>query len=447
MGGCHSRSRANSAVTAPQNFQSIKVCDESLEEAILEIPEINYGSFQRVALEWDLLGELIPYNPDGADVDLSESNPDRASEFNSLRRKLTNTKQREYFTNPNDGSADRSVQRQRTGGSIQGDQSMDSFRRAINMWTNFKVSSKAHKNLHGQTDAFCYFDSTHVPLPQELFASDGSNSIDDEGIADQLISGRSSQIAAGSSILDRSANASITSQNSVLQTKTASIVSGNLSIDAVERRPTSETDRKESLEPDVPFTDPQGPMDLLNYELVLQPYYDKENGRHSYKCIYRPRREVSPRDKGHNVEDGVVQLVGELLDPFQSHSNNQRRSQLLELLKGMQSPTGHDIDIQDTANNDMDEYPIRPVRRQTKNVVRRTMDLRSLSTFSHAPCEINEDDICIPPECLEQLEELDNGVCCRIRHNTPNSMQVASLERRRARKGRFGDMSDIPLLL
>ncbi|GFE54017.1 hypothetical protein BaOVIS_014210 [Babesia ovis] len=441
MGVCHSRNRPDPAVTTPQKVESIKVCDETLEDALLSIPEINYGTFNRVSLEWETLGRLIPYNTDGDQP--GSSNKD-ASEFHSLRRQLTTTKQRGYFTKPDDEGAGKAVQRQATGG--QGTQSIDQFKRAIDMWTNFKVSGKSLQNLHGVTDAWSYVDQDHVPLPQELFASNGRNSIEEDQDGEDAPTNRGSRLDTTSLFSGNGDIGPFSSRSSINKTQSVSIGSESLSIGTIGRTSTGQSDRNDSIEPEALLSNAEPALDWLNYELVFRPYVNA-NSKHAYTCIYRPRREDSPRDKSYEIDDDILQLLGDLLDPFQLRPENNRRLKMLEIIRQLQDTEGLETNFQEYGSFDLDGQPLHSLLRKPKRVVRRSMDLRTLSTISDTRCGYNERGVGLPDECWEKLEAANNDICCRVRHNTPNPQNRTSTASKQSVQGRLVDMSDIPLLL
>ncbi|ORM42011.1 uncharacterized protein BXIN_1031 [Babesia sp. Xinjiang] len=447
MGGCQSRSKPDLAVTEPQKSESIKVCSEELEDEELTIPDISYGTFNRVALEWDTLGRLIPFDSNNAED--GESPEDPLSEFQSLRRQLTNTKQRAYFTKPDDEGAVPVIQKLGTGGTVHENQSLDRFKRAIDMWTNFKISTKALKHLHGQTDAWSYFDKTHVPLPQELFGSHSSDSINALQDEDHTDSGRLSQPDDHASLIS-SRDGSIPSMPSLNHTQTASIQPESVENDTVALDSANRTNRAESLDPDSSgdmLLDTEVSQDMLNYEIVIRPYFDEAQRRRSYTCVYRPRSEVSPRDKKCHIDANVLQMLGDLLDPFQPHQENSKRLKAIETIRHIVGAGDIDVDIRGSTTADLYGLSQRPVRRKTPGDGRRALDLRTLSTLSDARCAYENGEIYVPADCLEKLEYvIDNGICCVNRQKTPDSPNQEVTKPKSAVQGRFGDMSDIPLL-
>ncbi|CDR94260.1 hypothetical protein, conserved [Babesia bigemina] len=447
MGACQSRDEQEVAVTTPKRGGATNVCDERLEDRLLTIPEISYGPFNRVALEWDTLGQLIPYNPESIRSATSAQSGDAVSEAHQVRKQLTSIKQPANLAKGDDNAASTNMQRFNSRGVTDDKQSLDQFRRAIVMWTNFKTSTNAVKKLHGVTDAWSYLDAENVPLPQEMFGSDGSESINEL---------QGSEVSVGSALtqedgpdgampdLCESGDGHVpivtTEENVHLPFQDL-----RQSLNDLTQQPSSFVTHPASpMESDAPMENIDDAIDWLNYELVLRPYSSKDTARHSYKCIYRPRREFSPRDRVYRLDSNLLQLLGDILDPFQSHNEDQDRLSVgpkvklllnqLVSVKEWGSST-----IQDNANSVQGV-----VTRKTKRVMRRPFDLRALSTISdsgdvQSPCAH-------PFYCLEDSGcDAGSGAYRDIHGTKENKHSINSTGNYRPH-GRYGDMSDIPLL-
>ncbi|GIX63117.1 histidinol dehydrogenase [Babesia caballi] len=455
MGACQSRGNQEVAVEAPQRIKSVKVCDDSLEDAVIAIPETSYGVFNRVALNWDTLGQLIPY--EGEDGGAKDGKPAReaVAEFDAIRRQRTSAKPRANFTTDHDDGATSSLQRAGSAAMDRGRQSIGDFKRAVERWTNFKISSKALQHLHNMTDAWSYFDKENVPLPRELFASHGSDSIS------ELQGSQSSSARSGPQPETPEAPAPSSRENSVAplsshpslrSTKTTSISAKSASIGTEQQPSPIETHRTPEPDGDEPKADePRGdepPRDWLNYELVLRPYLNEDKTRHLYTCVYRPRRETSPRDRPYSIDESLMQLLGDVLDPFQLQHEDAHRQKLIESVKQLLRTSAENFSLDLSATVDYARMAQRPVRRMTRRPTRGSFNLRALSTISNAGDSYEECRIPATEECLDQVYNVVGNVPCHDGRRRELDKRQSSASGRKGRaESRFGDMSDIPLLI
>ncbi|GBE60584.1 hypothetical protein BOVATA_020770 [Babesia ovata] len=447
MGACQSRDEQEAAVTTPKRVGATKVCDDKLEDRLLTIPEISYGAFNRVALEWDTLGQLIPYNPESIRSVASIQSGDVATEFQVVRKQLTTIKQPAHVAKPDDNAAATGMQRFSSGGITDEKQSLDQFRRAIAMWANFKTSAKAVTKLHGVTDAWSYLDAENVPLPQEIFGSHGSESINEL---------QGSEVSADSPLTQEDGLEGILSSSRENGDVDVPIVPMNENLhvpfqdlhrslnDITQQSSSFETQPTSPMESDTPMENVDNSKEWLNYELVLRPYANKETARHSYKCIYRPRREFSPRDRVYRINSDLLQLLGDLLDPFQPQNEDKTRIEEVQKVKLQLNQLVLDKKWGSSTIQDHETFTQGIVTRKTRNIKRRPFDLRALSTISDAgdvpsPCGQ-------PFYCLENSGcDLGNGDICDIHSTKERKHSTHSTDNYRLR-GRYGDMSDIPLL-
>lgn len=428
MGNLQSHKKVYPPVSSPPRLESIRLCDEALKDEILSIPDINYGVFNRVCIDWETLGRLIPYERGDMSVPVIDSLSLPSSDFQSLRRQLTSNKQRPYFTKL-EGDESTSSHNLNTERLHMEEHSLDKFRQAVDMWSNLKISTKTFQKLHGVTDAWSYLDSEHIPLPQSLFGSKDGELL--EEMVDEFPPSARTDVK-------------ILSQRSINKSTTSSIDSRNASDVVLQLASPVSISRTRSLQSNATGSFER---DWLNYELVLRPYLSEDKKSYTYTCIVRPRCEVSSRDKTYPIDDTLVQMLGEILDPFQLERNNEHRLKVMAKIKRLLRTTSNDLADAPSPTDGAEQTSKRPMPRNSKSVIRRTADLRYLSTISDCG-GLSRGTNKYRADCTVPIGiGFDDAVCFNAELMDPNKPCQPKFRRRNKRATRFGDMSDIPLLL
>lgn len=440
MGNCHSFDKVKDAVKSARKREPICLCDSALVDEVVPVPYLSHEKFNAINIDWDTLGQLIPYDHDVATDSPTGTNAEGHVDISSLRRQLSNNKPRPYFTKAGEGDVASSLARKASANEET--PSISQFKETLHMWSKFKIGSNALKKLHGVTDAWCYLDKEHVPLPQHLFRSrEGSfaGSLDGRlSVSSKDASRLSTERSQGRSSARLSRCGS--SASGLVKQATADMSDARLIV-------TSATSANNLTTTSYNHTSDVGKSDWLNYELVFRPYLNENKSGHKYTCLVRPRSEPSPRDKKYNIDEDLVQLLGEILDPFQLQSNNENRMRVIAKIKKLlqAESTGTDYPVPPTASIESQNEQ-KTVNRKVKSEGKRGTDLRHLSTISdqNAFCVIAGANV---KDCTAPLGlDLDNALCYNMEPMDPQKPCQPKFKHRQKRKDRFGDMSDIPLL-